>query len=223
VNRILVVEDGPAIAQQLTTTLELDGFTVQHAADLAGARRLIASFDPELVVLDVNLPDGTGFELCEELRRNSNPVSILFLTARLDEESVVKGFASGGCDFLRKPYGVQELLARIRRLLARPIQRFHQVSFEEITLDVAGKKARLGAKPLELTNREFDLLALLVRARGEIVTRDQMLQLVDEQAELLDRSLDSHISRLRTKLKKSGATKVKILADYGRGYRLGVE
>jgi two-component system, OmpR family, response regulator len=220
-NRILVVEDSVGIAKQLTLSLELDGFSVKHAADLASARKLLPGFDPALLVLDVNLPDGNGFEFCEELRRGGSQVPVLFLTARQDEESVVKGFASGGCDFLRKPYGVQELLARIRNLLSRPIHRFQQVSHLELTLDLVGKRARYGEGALDISGREYEILAMLVKAKGEIVTREQMLSIVDSEGEILDRSLDSHVSRLRSKLKKCSQGKLHIHAEYGLGYRLG--
>ena len=176
------------------------------------------SFDA--ILLDVNLPDSDGFRLCRELRMRDPDMPILMLTAKTDEASAVTGIECGADDYIRKPYGIHELIARIRRLLEKRDRDI--IGFGSLRIDKAGYQAWAGDHKLDLSKREFDILALLARKGSGVVTRDEVLATIDSDAHIYDRTIDSHLSHLRKKLRRAGATE-RISPVYGVGYRLMAE
>lgn len=218
--QILLVEDDKLIAKALTMSLRYKGFEVSSCETIREGMDTFLAKSFDLILLDVNLPDGNGMDLCREIRRKNETIPILMLTAKADEESAVSGLEGGADDYIRKPYGVAELAARMKRLLERRTKSPLPLRFGPLRVDVSKRAAWAGEAPLSLGKREFDILALLVKKSGEVVTRNDILNALGEEAELYDRTIDSHLSHIRRKLKDSGAAGVQIVPVYGVGYRL---
>lgn len=219
---VLLVEDDPMIAKTLVMSLRYQGFDLAVAPTLQQADALLAERSFRLLLLDLGLPDGSGLDLCRRVREHDAALPILMLTARTEEASAVACLAEGADDYVRKPYGLQELVARMRRLLDRsaaPPAPRAQARFGAIEMDLQRHAATVGGQALKLGKREFHILRLLVQAGGDVVSRTQMLDAFDSDRDIYDRTLDSHLSHLRRKLKDAGAREV-IAAVYGVGYRL---
>ena len=214
---ILLVEDDPIISKSLMMSLPFHNFSVTvretYQTGLQTARE--APFD--LILLDVNLPDGDGFSLCRSIRSYDANIPLLMLTARIDETSAVKGIECGADDYIRKPYGINELTARMRRLVEKRQRKL--TSFGSLRVDLEQYRAWSGTHLLNLGKREFTILALLVRRAGAVLTRQDILDALDQNAEIYDRTIDSHLSHLRRKLKAVNAEE-QIVPVYGVGYRL---
>lgn len=218
--QILLVEDDPLIAKTLKMSLPYKGFAVTACDTVKEGLVLSCSRPFDVILLDVNLPDGNGLELCQVIRKNDSNVVILMLTAKVDEESAVRGLEWGADDYVRKPYGVQELTARINRHLNRGKKGPVSLRFGSIKVDPNRRMVWVNETPLSLGKREFEILSLLVKRSGDAVTRNDILDALSEEADLYDRTIDSHLSHLRRKLKDAGVTDVQILPIYGVGYRL---
>jgi DNA-binding response OmpR family regulator len=221
-HQVLLVEDDPVIARTLAMSLRYDGFELTVAPTATDAGRALGEKRFDLVMFDVGLPDGNGIDLCRELRARDPALPILMLSARTDEATAVAGIDGGADDYIRKPYGLQELTARMRRLLARQSTERDVAAFGTIGMDVQRRTASAAGVPLQLGKKEFEILLLLVRAMGDTVTREQILDRLEDDAArsvIYDRTIDSHLSHLRKKLKDAGAAE-RIAAIYGIGYRL---
>lgn len=215
--QLLLVEDDLGIAKSLTTSLRLQGFGVELAGTLDAARKLIERIEFDLVLLDVNLPDGSGFDLCKEIREVHSGLPILMLTARTDEASVVRGLGEGADDYVRKPVGSHELSARIQRLLR------HQqgkLVFSGLELDLDRREIRFEKNSASLSPRELSVLKELMRQPGQVVPREKLLDVLDPEGEMEASTLDSHLSHVRSKVKKLTAGKIRLTASYGVGYRI---
>jgi len=218
--RILCLEDDPMLGQGIKLLLELEDYEVFWARDLRSARMEAERNPPDLYLLDWNLPDGTGIELAREIRSREEDVPLIFLTARSDEDSAVMAFANGADDFVRKPFGEQELLVRIKRGLKESHRIKDEIRCKDLILERSARKAFFRKQEIPLSPTEFTLLELLVKNFEGVVTRDRILENTDDAGESDARSLDSHVSHLRTRLKKAGVDSLKIVAVYGEGYRL---
>jgi DNA-binding response OmpR family regulator len=220
---ILVVEDNDDLAFGLRTALEFEGYDVRVAAD---GRAGLASADedpPDLLVLDLMLPDIDGYAVLRTLRERGLSVPVLILTARGEESAVVLGFDCGADDYVTKPFSMAEVLARVRALLRRAGgERPGTERFGEIELDAGARTVRRAGAMVELTPKEFDLLMALVRRRGATVTRAQLLRDVwrYENVDVLTRTVDIHIAELRRKLEDEPAEPRHILTVRKVGYRL---
>lgn len=217
--RVLLVEDDDGMASALVDVLGGQGHRLVRCR--LGADALTAHRDADLVLLDLGLPDLAGFEVLRRLRRVST-VPVLVLTARGDERSVVRGLHCGADDYLVKPIGLRELLARMeavtRRAAARggPPKRVVQV--RDVSVDLATRTVLAGGEPVVLTSKEFEVLAVLARSVGTAVSRQQIMDEVWGDAYLaVSRSLDVHLATLRGKLARPGL----LLTIRGFGYRLG--
>jgi DNA-binding response OmpR family regulator len=223
--RVLVVEDEPAIARGICDVLAFHGHEPSCAEDGESGLREGLHGGHDLVVLDVMLPQRSGFDVCADLRAARPRLPILMLTARGAEEDVLRGFAAGADDYVTKPFSVAELVARIEALLRRagrlpaiPPQPF---TLGELRVDPEHLVAESGGERIELTRRELELLALFARERGRIVSRRMLLQEVwgFENAERVEtRTVDMHIAKLRKKL---GLARELIETVRGEGYRFG--
>ncbi len=220
VDKILLVEDNPGIYQSLITNLELSGFSVVHAATLKEAAIQLSKSVPGLLILDINLPDGNGLDFCRETQAKHPLLPVIMLTAKTDEKTAVESLANGAVDFVRKPFGTTELIARVKRALDRQVKDAQILSFGLLKMNLTERTVQFDRKAMKLSKREFDVLALFVKRGNGIVSRDEILTKVDEDCEIMDRTIDSYISHLRAKLKKAGGEKIKIAAVYGAGYRL---
>ncbi len=215
--KILLVEDDPLIGRALTRLLTQEGFSPQHVTTLSEGRKAYREGLYDLVILDVNLPDGLGFELCREIREEDGEIPILFLTARGDEETAVKGLSAGACDFVRKPFPRQELILRIRKALKNAPDR---LSVGELSVDRQKHEVKWKGKTIKLTPSEFEVLSILLEKSGNIVSLERLVERLDPEGEMMEKSVKSHLSRLKAKLVKAKVESVRIEAIYGQGYKL---
>lgn len=219
-SHILLVEDDPILGSGIKLNLEMEKYQVSWSRDLRTAREMNESNKFDLVILDLGLPDGTGLSFCKDLRAAGSRLPIIMLTAQSDEDSVVSGLGAGANDYVRKPFGNRELLARIKTALRDPTAREDQVRFGNILILRDQRRVMVDQNPIDLNRREFDIFTYLVNHGDSVVSRESLLQFLDREGEILDRTLDSHISHIRAKLKKAEVTSVTIASVYGIGYRL---
>jgi DNA-binding response OmpR family regulator len=225
---ILLVEDATDLAQVIIRELEAVGYDVVHAADGVEALKIYARHQPDLVILDWMLPRLDGLEVLRHIRQES-PVPVLMLTARDEETDRVIGLEVGADDYLTKPFGMRELIARVRALLRR-IKRVQQIveadragaenvlTYGPIRLDPEAYRATLNGERLDLTRTEFELLHLLLRNPGRVFSRTYLLDAVWGETYVTgDRSVDNAILRLRRKLDELAEA---IETVWGVGYRL---
>ena len=202
--RVLVVEDEDAIADPLVEGLEREGFEVERAAT---GQEALAAAEPDLVLLDLRLPDIDGFEVCRRLRERSR-VPIIVVTARGEEVDRVVGLELGADDYVVKPYGLRELVARIRAVMRRLEPRAGDVTplrVDGLEVDRRARRVTLDGEPLQLTPREFDLLALLASDPGAAISRDRIFEEVWETRWFgSPKTIDVHIAALRRKLGDPG-------------------
>jgi two-component system alkaline phosphatase synthesis response regulator PhoP len=220
--RILVVEDEPAIALGLEDDLRMEGYEVELANDgVTGARRgQEGAFD--LIILDVMLPKKDGFEVCREVRRAGVRIPILMLTAKTREAEKVLGFELGADDYVTKPFGTRELRARIKALLRRATGDgdTDTARFGDVEVNFARGEVRRGGQAVELTPIEFKLLGLFLRARGRVLSRDQLIDGVwGKNAYTSARIVDNHIANLRRKIEDDPADPRHLRNVRGLGYR----
>jgi len=220
---ILVVEDEPSYQEALNVGLTVEGFVVVAAHNLSEARTLLASSNPDLILLDVMLPDGSGIDFCREVHDNST-VPVVMVTARTSEVDVVLGLEIGAADYVTKPYRLRELVARIRAVLRRPTTEVNTeefISFGSLRMDSLRRAVSRDGKDIELSRKEFDLLALLASRLGQVVTREHCLDTLWWGLELSDtRTLDTHIKRLRQKIEVDPANPQHLVTIRGVGFRL---
>jgi DNA-binding response OmpR family regulator len=222
--RILVVDDEPAITELLQYHLERNGYQVVVAHDGREALRLARGSHPDLVVLDLMLPELDGLDVCRELRREST-VPIIMLTARDGEVDRGVGLELGADDYVTKPFSVRELIARVKAVLRRVAGGEGETGSElrvgQLAIDALAHQARVVDTPLALTRLEFDLLETLARHAGQALSRAQLLDQVWGYDYLGDaRAVDSAIKRLRAKLQSAGGPPDIISTVRGVGYRL---
>jgi DNA-binding response OmpR family regulator len=222
--RILFVEDEPAIADPFGRTLLRAGFDVVAARSVSEARARFARQPPDLVLLDLTLPDGDGRDLCRELRSASR-VPIIMLTARGTELDRVTGLEIGADDYVVKPFSGAEVVARIRAVLRRAAAAQAPegpIVLGGLVVDLAARRARMDGRELALSRKEFDLLAELARHAGSVVTREQLMARVwDENWFGSTKTLDVHMGWLRRKLGDDASTPRYLHTVRGVGFRLG--
>jgi DNA-binding response OmpR family regulator len=223
-HKILVVDDEPAITELLRYNLQRNGYQVVVAHDGREALRLARGGHPDLIVLDLMLPELDGLDVCRELRRESS-VPIIMLTARDGEVDRVVGLELGADDYVTKPFSVRELVARVkavlRRVAAREGDAVSRLRIGPLAIDTLAHEAHVGDSPLALTRLEFDLLEMLVRHAGQALSREQLLDQVWGYDYFGDaRAVDSAIKRLRARLQSAGGPSGMISTVRGVGYRL---
>lgn len=218
--KILIVEDDPILGKGLNLNLNLEGYQTQWVQDLKSARyaNSMAVFD--LILLDVNLPDGSGFTLLEEIRNAKSRISIIMLTAKSDEDSVVEGLSLGANDYIKKPFSQKELLARIKTALKEPTLRENQTRLGSILILKEQRRVLIEEKEVDFNRREFDIFTYLVQHPKAVISREKLIESLNQGEELNDRTIDSHLSHIRSKLKKYEITSVVIKSVYGVGYTL---
>ena len=222
--RLLIIEDELPMRTALKDVLEGEGYRVLTAADgEAGLRRALAD-KPDLILLDLMMPRLDGYSLCAELRRLSNPVPVLMLTAKGQVEDRVRGLNVGADDYLVKPFSTEELLARVRAVLRRvqrPGNALKTLTLGDVKVDLVQQQAWRGRKALHLTAKEFAMLRLLAESNGEPVSRDRFLDVVwGYTAFPTTRTVDMHVATLRGKIEKNPEEPRWIKTVHGVGYRL---
>ena len=224
---VLIVEDEPDIRNLIVHHLTRDGFRCRTAGSGAEALARVRAAAPDLVVLDLMLPEMTGLEVCRRLRADPTTagVPIIMLTAKTDEVDRIVGLEMGADDYVAKPFSPKELVARVRAVLRRahPAEPARPLAVGTVRLDTSRHVVTVGGRPVELTPKEFDLLHALLEAGGRVLSREHLLNRVWGYAradEIESRTVDVHIRRLRSKL---GPEERRIATIKGVGYRLETE
>jgi DNA-binding response OmpR family regulator len=218
--RILVVEDDAALARVLTDNLVLDGFTVDCASDAQRAIERVQHAAPDLVILDVMLPDGNGFDLCAHIRQGSR-TPIIMLTARSQKADKLLGLSLGADDYVTKPFDLQELLARIQAVLRRTRPSIDRLRLGRVLIDFTRMRAWRGTEEIHLTHREFELLHYLAERPGQVVSRSELLSRIWTYAEApITRLVDHAMGRLRKKLETDPHRPLFLHTAHGYGYCL---
>ena len=222
-SRVLVVDDEPSIVEVISMALRFQGFEVETAASGREAIAAVSRFNPDLMILDVMLPDIEGFEVASRLGAQRAGVPIIFLTARDSTEDKVRGLSGGGDDYMTKPFSLEELVARIRTILRRTGQAAAEsgrLQFADLELDEESHEVRRGGEPIELTATEFRLLRYLMLNPRRVLTRAQLLDHVwDYDFGGDGRVLETYISYLRKKLDAHGPSLIRTVRGVGYGLR----
>jgi len=222
VTSVLLAEDDRAISEPLARALRREGYNVTVRDDGPGALAAALSGDIGLVVLDLGLPEMDGLEVCRRLRERAPLLPVLVLTARAEEVDMVVGLDAGADDYVTKPFRLAELLARVRALLRRGAN--ESPSTNGVRIDVASRRAWVGEDELTLTSKEFDLLRVLMRDAGTVVTRDRLMREVwDAHWWGSTKTLDMHVSWLRRKLGDDASAPRYITTVRGVGFRFELD
>ena len=222
ISTIAIVEDDESVRTSLKLNLELEGYKVIDAPDGEAGIELINKEKPDLIILDVMMPKKDGLQTCKELRNSGISTPIILLTARSAEIDKVLGLELGADDYLAKPFGMLELVARVKALLRRTqvSREVDTVHFDDVVIDFKAYKAERNKIPLELSAREYRLLRYLVAKTGSVVTRDELLDEVwGYNSYPSTRTVDNHIARLRQKIEDNVESPKHILTVHGVGYR----
>jgi DNA-binding response OmpR family regulator len=221
--KILLVEDDQVLAIALRKGLVSEGYLVESAGDGATGLRAAREQFFDLIILDVMLPKQSGFDVCEQLRKTGNQTPIIMLTARGMEVERVQGLRLGADDYVTKPFSLLELFARIEAVLrraAKPAAGMERYEFDGIELNFKTFEARKDGAPLELSPREFRILKFFVEHRGEVVSRDQLLNGVWSYNSFpTTRTVDQHIAKLRQKIERAPADPRFLVTIHGIGYK----
>jgi DNA-binding response OmpR family regulator len=220
--RILIVDDEPEMVRGIQDNLRFEGYDTSAAYDGEEALRRATTDAPDLVLLDVMMPKVSGWDVCRELRRRGIDVPVIMLTARGEEDDRVRGLELGADDYVAKPFALRELLARVRAVLRRPgpRQKFEEFAFGDARIHWRGRRVFKAGAEVRLTRKEFDLLVYLVEHRGEVVTRERLLDEVWGYERFpTTRTVDTHILRLRRKLEHDPDRPVWIETVHGHGYK----
>lgn len=221
-HRILVVDDEPRVREVVARYLQRDGYEVDVAVDGEDARHCLADFLPDLVVLDVMLPASSGLEVLRDIRRHGE-LPVILLTARAEEADRVAGLELGADDYVVKPFSPRELTARVRSVLRRATPRpvLGRFTFEGLTIDTASREVSVDGTAVELTAREFDLLAFLASSPRQVFSRGQLLEQVwDSSTDWQDpATVTVHVRRIRQKIEGDPQNPRWVTTVWGVGYR----
>jgi DNA-binding response OmpR family regulator len=220
--RILIVDDEPEMVRGLEDNLRFEGYQTMSAATGEEALTVALSQAPDLILLDIMMPKLSGWDVCRVLRQEGIDVPIIMLTARGQEADRVRGLELGADDYITKPFSLRELLARVRAVLRRPgpRQKFEELAFGDVRIHRRGRQVFKAGREVRLTRKEFDLLVYLVEHRGEIVTRERLLDEVWGYERFpTTRTVDTHVLRLRRKFEADPDGPALIETAHGQGYR----
>jgi len=222
--KILIIEDEMDLIKGLKMNLSDEGFEVDWAIDGAEGLRKALEEKPDLILLDIMLPEMNGLEVCRKLRQNKTGIPVIMLTAKGEEIDKVVGLEIGADDYMTKPFSIRELLARIKVQLrrvesdAKPVLKNY--SFGDIEVDFGQYKVRRSGNELDLTSFEMEILKYFIAHRGEVVSRDDLLDKIwGYESYPITRTIDSHILNIRKKIEDDPAHPKYILTVYGGGYR----
>ena len=221
--RILLVDDEPLILKGLRYTLEQEGYEIMTATDGEEALKVFMENQVDLILLDVMLPKMDGIQVCQRIRENSN-VPIIMLTAKGEDMDKILGLEYGADDYMTKPFNILEVKARIKTILRRAGQPAQQedrkvIRVHDMEVNVVNRSVTLGGKDIRLTAKEFDLLQLFITNRGNVFSREVMLETVWKYDYMGDaRTVDVHIRRLREKIERNPAQTEFIFTKWGVGY-----
>jgi two-component system catabolic regulation response regulator CreB len=216
--KILIIEDETSIADNIVYSLKSDGFDSVSATLGKDGILLFHQQTFDLIILDVGLPDISGFEVCKTIRKHSN-IPVIFLTARSDEIDRVVGLEIGADDYVTKPFSPRELVARVKAILRRSATNTESNDDKSLSLDAASRQVCIGMHSADLTRYEFGILALLMKHPAQIFSREQLMQAVwPSPEESYDRAVDTHIKTLRAKLNSMAPEVDYLVTHRGLGY-----
>ena len=219
--RVLVVEDDPAMARLLIDNLVYDGFVVEHAGSAEKATKTLERFKPELVLLDIMLPEGDGFSFCRTVATRRDRPLVIIISARSSKDDKVKGLDLGADDYVTKPFAFVELLARMRAVMRRRDLSVDNLQLGDVFVNFRARHATRGGKDINLSQREIEVLQYLAERPGRLVTRDDLLHEVWGYRDApLTRSVDISIARLRRKIEPDPHRPRFIRTMHGDGYCL---
>ena len=219
---VLVGEDEESYQDALAVGLSAEGFVVNGATTLAQARDFLGRNSPEIILLDLMLPDGSGVDFCREVYHSSR-IPVIMVTAKSSEVDIVLGLEIGAADYVTKPYRLRELVARMRAILRRPAANSTEdiITFGDLKMDFVRRSVTRGGADIELSRKEFDLLALFAAHLGQVVTREVCLDTLWWGMQLSDtRTLDTHVKRLRQKIELDPTQPRHLITIRGVGFRL---
>jgi two-component system alkaline phosphatase synthesis response regulator PhoP len=221
--RVLIVEDDEAMGVALRHGMTFQGYTVLMATDGATGLQMATERDVDLIILDVMLPNMSGIEVCKRLRSHGSDVPIIMLTARGQELDKVLGLKVGADDYVTKPFSFMELMARVEALLRRTAKRGEGLDvyrFADVQVDFRRLEATKGGAPIELSPREFEIMKYFIEHRGEVVSRDRLLDVVWGYENFpLTRTVDMHIAKLRQKIEDTPGNPRHIITVHRSGYK----
>jgi DNA-binding response OmpR family regulator len=227
--RILVVDDEPQIVEVIAAYLEREGMLVESAGSIAEATGALERFAPDLLVLDVTLPDGSGLDVLRTASGHNPRIPTIMLTSRGEEADRIVGLELGADDYVTKPFSSRELVARVRALLrrmgeaadgARNDKAAHKIRVGDLEIDHSFHEVSVEGVPTALTATEFQILAVLAENPGEVFTRSHLLDRLGDDCEIYERTLDRHINNLRKKIEKDARNPAYVLTVYGVGYKM---
>tara|TARA_R110002050_G_scaffold221441_1_gene357251 strand:+ start:23210 stop:23908 length:699 start_codon:yes stop_codon:yes gene_type:complete len=227
--RILLVEDDASIAELISLHLHNAAYQVDQVDSVSGGIKKGLESTYQLILLDLMLIDGDGMDVCRRLRMEKIQTPIIILTAKNEEIDKVLGLEGGADDYITKPFGIREFMARVKASIRRgetkpEIESTSVLKFENLEIDEAKRKVLLNEKPVDLTKKEFDLLFLLASNQGVSYTREKLLNLIwGYQFEGYEHTVNSHINRLRAKIEKLPNKPDYILTSWGVGYKFNDE
>jgi two-component system, OmpR family, response regulator len=219
---IFLLEDDHAIGEAIQMQLESKNFNVSWAKTINEAKNNQTT-DFQVYLLDINLPDGNGIDYCKYLRQKGVITPIIFVTAIDDEDSVVYGLSHGANDYIRKPFGYKELIARVHAQIGSGKIKEEYITLEDLKLNENTQTLHQRENSLFLNRREFFLLKVLISNPDIVLTREKLIEYSLGNEDIVDRTIDSHISHIRKKLAQAGIKRLKISSVYGSGYILSVE
>lgn len=219
-SRLLLVEDDEPLAMGIEFTLRDEGYEVLRGASIEEGKRLFQSETFDLIILDVNLPDGSGYELCRYIRDRSN-VPVMFLTVLDEEVNIVMGLEIGGDDYITKPFRVRELLSRVKALLRRNSRAIETVlKSGDITVNTSSACVKKGGREIVLTAQEYKLLLIFMTKPGELIKRDEILNgLTGGESFFDENTLSVYIKRIREKIEDNPRDPEYIITERGMGYK----
>ena len=225
--KILVVEDSSDLAAGLRYNLELEGYAVKLAEDGGKGLALAREWEPDLIILDLMLPGMDGYQVLQSLRADGARTPVLILSAKGEEADKVRGFRLDADQYVTKPFGLLELLERVKSLLRRrgalnggAQERVPPIRFGEVSVEPSSRTVTRGAEVVQLTPKAYDLMMALIRRQGAVATRVELLREVwDHRALVLTRTVDSHMAELRKKLERNAADPEHFLTVWKVGYR----
>lgn len=225
--KILVVDDEEKIVEVVRSYLENNGYKVYTAYNGSRALEIFERMSPNLIILDLMLPDMSGEDICRSIRKKSR-VPIIMLTAKVEEESILNGLGIGADDYVTKPFSPRQLTARVMALLRRsedeimPLSNVLSFNEGELLIDSIRHEVKRDGQPVNLTPNEFKILMALVKYPQKAFTREELISIVlGEDYEGYDRTIDTHIKNLRQKLEQDAKSPKYILTVYGIGYKFG--
>jgi DNA-binding response OmpR family regulator len=221
-DKILVIEDDADILAGLQTALTSEGYAVGIASDGRDGRNLAKDFRPDLIILDLMLPGMSGLELCKRLRDEGRVLPIIMLTAKGGEDDKVLGLELGADDYITKPFSVRELLARVKVVLRRSKDKgamLDRYAFGDVVVNFKRREVARGGRVVELTNREFNILAYFIAHAGEVLSRDRLLEEVwGYKVPPRTRTVDTHVARLRRKIEAEPENPQFFVTMHAAGY-----